>query len=165
MFQRSTSSGLFRLVTGRATVLRQDEAGIEDLLSRLCYPPDPSSQDPYPRITLDKFVEIAKLLETINPTSSQRPRLYTVRRNLGRLDLLDRFVKEGLNDFYLPLSEQTLPDWIEGDKLQQQFLNFQRCVLTDARELEEPGGPHLPVEGSAQRYFVHIRDLGQGGFG
>jgi hypothetical protein len=151
----------------------QGETDVDDLLGRLCCPPRIASSDKPPRIDSEKFVEIAKLLKTIDkqhgrPNHSawaMRPRTYCVLRNIERLDLLDVFSDEGLTDFNLPYSNYTLPDFVHGPGLREKFFLSQICVLTDARTFEEPGGPHVSIDGNAQQHFHHKRDLGQGGFG
>lgn len=151
----------------------QGEPDVDDLLGRLCCPPRTASSDKSPRIESEKFVEITKLLKTIDKQNGRsgtsawamRPRTYTVLRNIARLDLLDDFSQEGLTDFNLPYSHHTLPDFVQGPELREGFFRSQSYVLTDARGFEEPGGPHVSIDGKAQQHFHHKRDLGQGGFG
>lgn len=151
----------------------QGETDVDDLLGRLCCPPRTASSDKPLRMDSEKFFEIAKLLKTIDKKHgrsnhsawSMRPRTYCVLRNVARLDLLDAFTQEGLTDFNLPYSDHTLPDFVHGAELRAKFFDSQYCVLTDARSFEEPGGPHVSIDGNAQQHFHHKRDLGQGGFG
>lgn len=151
----------------------QAETDVDDLLGRLCCPPRTASSEKTPRIDSEKFFEISTLLKKIDKQHgrpnhsawSKRPRTYCVLRNIARLDLLDAFSQEGLTDFDLPYSDHTLPEFVHGPELRGRFLDSQLCVLTDARSFEEPGGPHVSIDGSAQQYLHHKKDLGQGGFG
>lgn len=144
----------------------QQEIDAESLLAELCTPPRSSSSGKTSRISSEKFVEIAALLEGIGGLAwSIRPRTYTVLRNIARLDLLDHFASQGLTDFDLPYSERTLPDFINERSIRKQFLIDQQYVLTDARLFEEPGGAHISIDGYAKQYFYFKRHLGQGGFG
>ncbi|KAL4919219.1 hypothetical protein BDW62DRAFT_46982 [Aspergillus aurantiobrunneus] len=159
---------------GRA-VQRQEKDATEngDLpLDRLCEPPEQWWEDNPPRINAWKFNAIAKLLETsdkaqdrhLSHSWSKRPRLYTVLRNIGCLNLLDQFASYKFTDYNLPFNEVTLPGFVHDEEVRQAFLLHQRYVLTDTHHLED-GGPHMFLDESADVYFHHVHDLGQGGYG
>jgi hypothetical protein len=142
-------------------------------LDRLCTPPANWREEHGQRINPSHFNEIAKFLETADNAHqrrpsyqwSQRPRLYTVLRNVGRLDLLDRFASDRLTDFNLPFDQQTLPQFVQDEELREAFLEHQSYVLTDARDLEQDGGDHKYLQERADTYFHRVRDLGQGAYG
>ena len=143
---------------------------VENGLATYCSRPvaDSKSQR-QPRIPSSNFRHIAHLLEQIEaPNNAKgwryRPRIYTVLRGIGRLDLMNTFVERGYMDFYLPFTLASLPHEVGDDR--PAFMRFQEYVLTDAKELEKGiDGRHLHLGSSGDEHFFLRRSLGSGGFG
>lgn len=57
-----------------------------------------------------------------------RPRIYAILRTLGAAHLMDEFIDQGVNDFYLPFNQQPLPTFVMGlDRgldIRQAFLDI-----------------------------------------
>jgi hypothetical protein len=96
----------------------------------------------------------------------KRPRTLALLRWLGCPEAIDGFVQENMSDIALPYTERNLPRWVRGQEMRTRFLELQHFVLTNqAADLERPGGQHLNIERSGQKYFDVIKPLGSGGFG
>ncbi|KAJ9603770.1 hypothetical protein H2200_011956 [Cladophialophora chaetospira] len=96
----------------------------------------------------------------------KRPRTLAVLRWLGCPEAIDGFVRDNLSDIALPYTERNLPQCVKGQEMRTKFLELQQYVLTNqAADLERPGGLHLNIERSEQKYFDVIKPLGSGGFG
>ncbi|KAL8877493.1 MAG: hypothetical protein Q9198_004501, partial [Flavoplaca austrocitrina] len=93
---------------------------------------------------------------------SDRPRTYTVLRNIKRLDLFQSFIDLGLNDIAFPYTIEKLPDLINEDDLRRQFLRHQRYILTTASHLED--GQHAHTKNGDDLFHL-VRHLGRGAFG
>ncbi|KAK1145088.1 hypothetical protein N8T08_004519 [Aspergillus melleus] len=178
---RPMGMGLFQGVFGKRApssnqppAVRKDEAGIEDLLDRLCRPVSGTNPSASGSVGINRCNEISDILLNKGKVTgderllawSERPRIYIVLRNIQRLDLLDCFVKAELTDFHIPFNEDTLPSFLHESNLRESFLHFQEYVLSSgAKGLDSHGGPHLSLAGNAQRYFYYKGTLGQGGYG
>ncbi|KAL8962726.1 MAG: hypothetical protein Q9193_000913 [Seirophora villosa] len=93
---------------------------------------------------------------------SVRPRIYTVLRNIGRLDLFQKFIDLGLKDISFPYTPEKLPNFLQEDSLRDSFLRNQKYVLTDASQLEK--GLHAYTK-NADDLFRVVKHLGRGGYG
>lgn len=98
---------------------------------------------------------------------SLRPRIFSVLRILGCMNLLDCFTQEGLMDSALPFNDSTLPVFLKGSELRTKFLKLQHAVLYKEKGLEamEHGGTHLHLAGSGDDYFRTVKPLGMGRYG
>lgn len=98
---------------------------------------------------------------------SLRPRIFSVLRILGCMNLLDCFTQEGLMDSALPFNDSTLPVFLKGYELRTKFLKLQHAVLYKEKGLEamEHGGTHLHLAGSGDDYFRTVEPLGMGRYG
>lgn len=100
---------------------------------------------------------------------SKMPRIYAILRSIGGLEFMDEFIKNDMNDFWLPFNERTLPEFLrqrEGTGLRQAFLAVQNYYLTHAKSIETEGATthfHLPEGGDT--HFIPVKTLGQGSFG
>ncbi|KAL8925637.1 MAG: hypothetical protein Q9172_002141 [Xanthocarpia lactea] len=107
---------------------------IEKALSQFCAPPGVDRKTRLqPSISDSTFKRIAELLAHLqahNHTTgwSDRPRTYTVLRNINRLDLFQHFIDLGLKDISFPYTVEKIPDLIHEDDLKDKFLKHQRSV-------------------------------------
>ncbi|KAI4261172.1 MAG: hypothetical protein L6R42_003623 [Xanthoria sp. 1 TBL-2021] len=145
-----------------------DPHDIEKALSQFCAPPafDKKTRC-QPSISDSTFKRISELLNHLQahqhaPGWSDRPRTYTVLRNINRLDLFQQFIDLGLNDIAFPYTIEKIPDLIQEDDLKDRFLRHQRYILTTASHLEE--GRHALTK-NGDDLFRLVRHLGRGGFG
>ena len=94
-----------------------------------------------------------------------RPRTLVLLIWLECPEAMDGFVDNNMFDIALPYTLRNLPQCLKGRELRTKFLELQQYVLTNqAADLERPGGPHLNIAGSAQKYFDDIKRLGSGSF-
>jgi hypothetical protein len=97
---------------------------------------------------------------------SLRPRTFIILHMIGCREAVDEFVQHGYSDIALPYTAANLPKAVRGDKARRQFLDLQNFVLTaHAEHLEKEGESHQNVEGSADDYFITVKELGRGSFG
>ncbi|OCL09379.1 kinase-like protein [Glonium stellatum] len=94
---------------------------------------------------------------------SVRPRTYAVLRMIGKVDLMDAFVEQNLFDIKFPYVSLTIPLIVKNIGLRLKFLQNQKLVLTDAKDMESGAHAHLAVD--AGSHFVTFRLLGRGAFG
>jgi hypothetical protein len=148
------------------------QAEVERALDKYCRPPFNSTTRTRLRLKATDFQHIAGLLKHVeayygDEQWSSIPRIYTVLRNINRLDAMRSFIDQHQTDFYLPYSEENLPDIIAEDSVSKAaFLNFQDCVLTDAVHLEKGSeGRHVHFGKDADEHFLHAVPLGEGGAG
>ena len=147
---------------------RIPEDDIEKALSQFCAPPAfDKKKGSQPSISDGTFQRIAELLNHLQAHHyargwSDRPRTYTVLRNIQRLDLFQPFIDLGLNDIAFPYTIEKIPDLIPEDDLKDRFLRHQRYILTTASQLED--GQHALTK-NGDDLFRLVRHLGRGGFG
>ncbi|KAL8755687.1 MAG: hypothetical protein Q9199_003476 [Rusavskia elegans] len=146
---------------------RIHEDDIEKALSQFCAPPafDRKTRC-QPSISDSTFKRISELLNHLQAHHhargwSDRPRTYTVLRNIKRLDLFQPFIDLGLNDIAFPYTIEKIPDLIQDD-LKDRFLRHQRYILTTASHLEN--GQHALTK-NGDDLFRLVRHLGRGNFG
>ncbi|KAF3923439.1 Ankyrin-1 [Orbilia brochopaga] len=110
--------------------------------------------------------QIASLLESMNTRWAQAPRLYTLLRLIDQLPLLDPFfLSQGLSDYWLPFSLNSLPDGIPL-AVRSAFVRAQPLVLTKAIDLEKgERGRHRHFGSDEPLPFKSKGPLGAGGFG
>ncbi|KAI4111134.1 MAG: hypothetical protein LQ339_000862 [Xanthoria mediterranea] len=147
---------------------RLHEDDIEKALSQFCAPPAfDKKTGTQSSISDGTFKRIAELLNHLQAHHyargwSDRPRTYTVLRNIKRLDLFQAFIDLGLNDIAFPYTIEKIPDLIQEDDLKDRFLRHQRYILTTASHLEN--GQHALTK-NGDDLFRLVRHLGRGGFG
>ena len=143
----------------------------EDLdraLENACRPPNPSPSNPKAHIPASNFVRITELLHYAeqrypgpDPRWRDRPRIYTVLRNIKRLDTMQAFIDMNYKDAHLPFDPRHLPDALGDQKA--DFQRHQEHVHTRAIEMETGEGQHLTLQ-SGDDHFKSLKTLGKGGF-
>jgi len=87
-----------------------------------------------------------------------------VLRSIGHEDLLDTLLGYGINDFWIPLSKQTLRRILQNRDLEMSFLHSQAEVIAtrwhDDHNLQHP---HFAFE-DGEELIKSQRILGEGGF-
>ncbi len=152
----------------RSLIPRDD---VEKALASLCTPPLGNNKlGTRPSINDGVFHHIAKLLKHLElhlqkQGWSSRPRTYVVLRYIGCADLMPAFIALGLKDFSFPYTLDKLPEVLVNDTLKDRFMDAQKCVLTDATQIENGAhGVHAHTKNGEDLYFV-VRHLGSGGYG
>lgn len=110
--------------------------------------------------------DIAFLLRNTGRESWSRvPRIYTVLRRIGQLELLDEFVETGITDIFFPFTPSSLPDKLPPS-VRNRFVDTQHIVLTEALEFERGSERRHANFGPGQTPpFEVIARLGSGGYG
>jgi hypothetical protein len=123
----------------------------------------PSRDDRY---TDSDIQQISNLLEHMNCISwSKVPRIYTVLRRIGQLQLLDAFIAQGITDIWFPFSNTSLPQLL-SPSFRSEFLQVQSVVLTKAIDLEKGElGQHRYFGEGEPLPFKVLGILGKGGYG
>ncbi|KAL8907453.1 MAG: hypothetical protein Q9207_001423 [Kuettlingeria erythrocarpa] len=141
---------------------------LENALSQYCTPPMPDNlTGERASISDAAFKHVTDLLVHLESHQScqgwsVRPRMYTVLRNVGRLDLFPELIGLGLKDISFPYTVEKLPESLQEDSLRDKFLRQQKYVLTDASQLEK--GRHAYTR-NADDLFLVVKHLGRGGYG
>ena len=145
---------------------------LERALSKFCTPGPPDSRAGSKScLSNENFDHIAGLLKHLEAHKdfegwSTRPRTYTVLRNIGRLDTMQRFIDLHLKDISFPYSMESISQALVDNTAQSDFLSFQHHVLTRAMEIERGlEGQHVHFGKNGDRHFNVIKHLGTGGFG
>lgn len=77
-----------------------------------------------------EFIHISTYLRNIDkPDWSSVPRLYTVLQIIDQLDMLDRFIEQGITDIWFPFTEESLPNALPPTA-RVHFLEHQEAVLS-----------------------------------
>ena len=98
-------------------------------------------------------------------TWSQVPRLYTILRTIGQLNVLDTIVEQGISDYWFPFDTRSVPTALTAS-VRNQFLDSQSLVLTKVVDLEKSSLKHHAHFGSNDVVPFEPREkLGSGGFG
>ena len=87
----------------------------------------------------------------------RRPRIYAILENIGAKNYMGDFVTADIKDISLPFSYETLPGFLKDEDIRRSFLQYQTCVLTDARKLEF-SEDHIHFQETAEEH-VSERDL------
>ncbi|KAH0536387.1 hypothetical protein FGG08_006737 [Glutinoglossum americanum] len=116
-------------------------AGLHDILEKRIaefFPIDVESGGlTPPRYTEVDMQQISQLLRQMDCVEWSRvPRIYTVLRRIGKLQLLDSFIEQGITDICFPFSAATLPQSL-GPSSRAAFARTQSVVLTKAIDLEK----------------------------
>jgi hypothetical protein len=136
-------------------------------LNKIAPLPELSIQQAPKRLRDAEFVRVAEWCAMYGKEQwSLRPRTFIVLYMIGCPEAIDEFAEQGYSDLALPYTAANLPKAIRGEKARRQFLDLQNYVLTaHAEHLEKEGEPHQNVEGSADEYFITVKELGHGSFG
>ena len=132
----------------------------------LCRSPeaDGSTTKP-PIIPESQFEEIARALEreVQKKEWTSRPRTYFILWQIKRIDAMEAFIGQGLNDTSLPYkSRQSLPAALDvGEAL--QFLQWQDRVVSDTLQLGQ--GKHVWILNGDVLFENGRRKLGVGSSG
>lgn len=143
---------------------------IEKTLQLLCVVPGPDIKSKLsgniPNSSFQRISDVLKQYEGHNKAFQwhHRPRIYTVLRLIGRLDVMSLFVLNNYMDSDLPLPPRLLP--LELGISANQFLAIQDRCLTSAIDLEKGvEGRHLNLGRNGDEHFHVCGHLGSGGFG
>jgi serine/threonine protein kinase len=111
------------------------------------------------------LLQIANLLRLSHRERwSTVPRIYTVLRNIGQLQLIEEFIDEGFTDIWFPFTTRNLPPRL-SPSIKAQFLNTQPVVFTQALDLEKGEGRHDTFAADEPLWFESRGKLGRGAFG
>jgi hypothetical protein len=93
------------------------------------------------------------------------PRIYTILRSIGQLQLLDEFIQLGISDIWFPFTADSLPNKLLPS-FRSNFMNTQHLILTSALQLET--GEERPHAHCGKDDFIPydvVARLGTGGYG
>jgi hypothetical protein len=114
-------------------------------LQSLCHQPDnPAAR---PSVPESRFEEISKALEieTQKKEWANRPRTYFILWQIRRIDAMNAFIVQGLNDTSFPYGGRSaLPDTLTIYEA-SEFLKWQESVLSDILHLEQ-GTTHCRLQ-------------------
>lgn len=135
-------------------------------LEVLCrYPEIDGSTTKSSVIPESQFEEIAKALErdVQKKEWTSRPRTYFILWQIRRIDAMEAFIGQGLNDTSLPYkSRQSLPAALDvGETF--QFLQWQDRVFSETLDLEQ--GRHVRIHNGDVLFENGRRKLGHGSQG
>ncbi|RYP40994.1 hypothetical protein DL767_001310 [Monosporascus sp. MG133] len=150
-------------------------ASLEEELGRLCTPLDVGNGSKPQPVSEGIVVRIQTILRHIDEVAGRevhaawwpRPRTYAILRTIHGLQFMDAFVKHGWSDFYLPVHEADLPEFVQdeaGYPFRERFLSMQEYYLSPTKDIEKASLQHFRLY-DGDSIFKHIRRLGQGGFG
>ena len=113
----------------------------------------------------DVFEISRHLREAGHMTWSEAPRLYTVLRIIGQLQVLDKILDEGTSDIWFPFNSSTVPKHLSSS-LRAQFLEVQILILTKAVDLEKNDNKRHTHFGREDAFPFEVKEkLGKGGSG
>lgn len=96
---------------------------------------------------------------------SSIPRIYTVLRTIGGLQLMDDFLKNGITDILFPSTPKNLPSWFPPS-IKARFVDTQSIVLTPTLDLEKgENGHHVTFAEGGPIWLESLRELGRGSYG
>jgi hypothetical protein len=109
--------------------------------------------------------DISMLLKQFDPRWSKVPRTYIVLRSIGSLDLLDRCIELGFSDYWFPVTERILPDFLRPS-VRAAIVEAQDLILTKSLDLEKGDrGQHCYFRKGEPLPFEMKGILGSGGYG
>jgi hypothetical protein len=112
-----------------------------------------------------EIYQISLLLKQSNPKWSKVPRTYIILRNIGCLSLLDTFIDLDFSDYWLPVTERSLPHCLRPSH-RSEFVAAQNLVVTKSMDLEKgEAGRHCYFRRNEPLPFEEKGILGSGGFG
>ncbi|KAH7089001.1 kinase-like domain-containing protein [Paraphoma chrysanthemicola] len=109
--------------------------------------------------------EVSMLLGLFNPRWGRVPRTYIILRTISSLDILDRCVDIGFSDYWFPVTERSLPDFVRPS-IRKAFVDAQKLILTKSMDLEKgEQGRHCYFQRGESLPFEMKGILGSGGYG
>ena len=94
---------------------------------------------------------------------TNRPRTYFILEKVKRVDAMEAFIAQGLNDTSLPYKgRSSLPNTLNADEA-RDFLKFQNSVISDVLSLEQ--GKHVRIANGDVLFEDTRRKLGVGSQG
>ncbi|KAL9611674.1 MAG: hypothetical protein Q9167_003703 [Letrouitia subvulpina] len=111
------------------------------------------------------FEDISRNLEATlqNKDWANRPRTWYILNQINRLDLMETFILQGLNDTSLPYnSRQSLPQKLDRFEY-ENFVKWQDAVLSDVLQLEK--GSHVLIKNGNALFEGRRIRLGTGSQG
>ena len=125
-----------------------------------------SNDEPKSRYSDWDVLEISRhLREAGHMTWSEAPRLYTVLRIIGQLQLLDKLLDEGTSDIWFPFNSSTVPKSLSSS-LRAKFLEVQILIMTKAVDLEKNDNKRHTHFGREDAFPFEVKEkLGKGGSG
>jgi hypothetical protein len=109
--------------------------------------------------------EISVLLKHHAPKWCKTPRTYIILRTIDGLDLLDRCIDVGFSDYWLPVTERSLPEFLRPS-VRTAFVEAQSFVLTKSMDLEKGAkGEHCYFRKGETLPLETKGILGSGGYG
>ena len=132
----------------------------------LCHCPEPeASTTKQSVIPESRFDDISKALEADVQKKewTSRPRTYFILWQIRRVDAMDAFIAQGLNDTSLPYkSRRSLPATLDVGEA-NQFLQWQDRVVSDTLYLEQ--GKHVGIHDGDALFESGRKKLGVGSQG
>lgn len=102
----------------------------------------PTSQDaaspshPPQKLTDNQILEISHILKEQSSPWADTPRLYAILRLIDKLEEIEAFTAQGINDLWLPLTKRTFPRGLSA-ATRPLFLSTQAFVLSGSLDLEK----------------------------
>lgn len=94
---------------------------------------------------------------------TNRPRTYFILEKIKRVDAMEAFIAQGLNDTSLPYKgRSSLPNTLNADEA-HDFLKLQSSVISDVLSLEQ--GKHVRIANGDVLFENTRRKLGVGSQG
>ncbi len=125
----------------------------------------PEQQDHRTSYTDSEIHEISTLLGQQDSRWGKVPRTYIILRIIGHLNLLDELISLGFSDYWLPVTERSLPASLRSD-VRTSFVRTQELVLTQSMDLERgERGRHCVFQQQEALPLESKGMLGSGGFG
>lgn len=106
------------------------------------------------------------LVRTSQASWSRIPRIYSVLRIIGQLEVISSFLDEDITDVWFPFSQRTLPASFNTHASRLDFLDAQHLVFNKkALNLERENTKHGHFPDSTEIPLRKIGELGKGGYG
>lgn len=135
-------------------------------LEVLCHAPEAGTSTTKPSVIPEStFDAISKALETEVQKKewTSRPRTYFILLQIRRIDAMEAFIAQGLNDTSLPYkSRSSLPAALNIGEA-NQFLQWQDRVVSDTIHLEQ--GKHVRINDGDTLFEAARKRLGVGSQG
>jgi hypothetical protein len=113
----------------------------------------------------DEIHEISTLLKHDTSRWYKTPRTYVILRTIGSLDLLDQCIDVGFSDYWLPVTERNLPEFLRPS-VRTAFVDAQTLVLSKCMDLEKGAeGQHCYFRKGETLPLETKSILGSGGYG
>ncbi|KAG8530606.1 uncharacterized protein KY384_004644 [Bacidia gigantensis] len=108
-------------------------------------------------------LSVALMDQIRNPEWASRPRLWFILKQMNRLDAMNAFITQGLNDTSLPFkSRGQIPNILNIHEF-ETFERWQGVIHSDICDLEE--GAHITIENGDMLFDSRRPKLGFGGQG